>query len=87
MLANQAMFDIEGDIPNNKEQAAWTFIGKLKKSEFALKHAIDQTDWIAPGYILDGLKWLATGDASVLDTGIVVAADAAVPKKIGDQDD
>ena len=33
----------------------------FKKSEFALKYAIDDTDWTAPKYISDGLAWLAEG--------------------------
>jgi len=36
-------------------------LGNIKKSQFALKYAIDETGWTAPGYILDGLRWLAAG--------------------------
>ena len=62
MLANPTMFGIEGATPDDQAQSAWSLVDKIKKSEFALKHAIDETDWIAPGYIIDGLRWLAAGD-------------------------
>ena len=67
MLANPAMFGIEGVTPDDKAQCAWCKLDTIKKSEFALKHAIDATDWSPPGYILDGLRWLALG--GIPDTG------------------
>ena len=63
MLANPVLFGIEGDAPpDDQALCAWVKIDKLKKSEFALKYALDETDWTAPAYILDGLRWLAAGD-------------------------
>ena len=59
MLANPDMFDIEGATPEEQGLCAWERAKTIKKSEFALRHAIDVTDWSAPGYILDGLRWLA----------------------------
>ena len=41
MLANPAMFGIEGDKPDDQAQCAWHQLNTIKKSEFALKHAID----------------------------------------------
>ena len=61
MLANAAMFDIEGATPDAKAQCAWERLAKIKKSQFALKYAIEETGWAAPRYILDGLRWLARG--------------------------
>ena len=61
MLANPAMFGIEGATPDAQAQCAWNKVNTIKKSEFALKHAIDDTDWSPPGYLLDGLRWLALG--------------------------
>ena len=75
MLANPAMFGIEGDRPDDQAQCAWHQLDTIKKSEFALKHAIDDTDWSPPGYILDGLRWLARGDIS--DDGAII--DQAAP--------
>lgn len=79
MLANPAMFGIEGATPDAQAQCAWDKLNKIKKSEFALKYAIDETDWIAPGYILDGLRWLAAVGIPDADAAIVqvAAADAA----------
>lgn len=67
MLANPEIFDIQGATENDKATNAWIEVGKLKKSEFALKHAINEMDWKAPGYILDGLKWLATADVPIVE--------------------
>ena len=75
MLANPAMFGIEGDKPDDQAQCAWHQLDTIKKSEFALKHAIDDTDWSPPGYILDGLGWLARGD--IADDGTMI--DQAAP--------
>ena len=61
MLANPAMFDIEGATPDDEAQCAWEKLAKIKKSQFALKYAIDETDWASPRYILEGLRWLALG--------------------------
>ncbi len=75
MLANPAMFGIEGGTPDDQAQCAWHQLDTIKKSEFALKHAIDDTDWSPPGYILDGLRWLARGD--IADDGTII--DQAAP--------
>ena len=39
MLANSAMFGIEGATPDDQARCAWTKVSKLKKSEFALRYA------------------------------------------------
>ena len=70
MLANQTMFDIKGDTVEDKEKDAWEKVKKVKKSEFALKYAINITNWVAPRYILDGLKWLANSDSSIVEIKI-----------------
>ena len=67
MLANPALFGIEGTTPDEQALCAWAKLDKLKKSEFALKYAIQETDWTAPRYILEGLKWLAAGAVSKAD--------------------
>ena len=75
MLANPAIFDIEGATPDERARCAWDKLNTIKKSEFALKHAIDDTDWSPPGYILDGLRWLALG--GIPDAGAPI--DRAAP--------
>ena len=76
MLANSAMFDIQGATSDEQEDKAAALVEKIKKTEFALKHAIDETDWSPPGYILDGLKWLAADEPSVADNGVDLALNA-----------
>ena len=79
MLANLSMFDIEGATSDDQAIYAWNKLDKLKKSDFALKYAIDETGWTAPGYILDGLRWLAAGGISDADAANGQVA-AAVPE-------
>ena len=62
MLANPALFGVAGGTPSEKALSARALAEKIKKSEFALKYAIDETGWITPGYILDGMRWLAEND-------------------------
>lgn len=85
MLANPAMFGIEGATPEEQAQCAWDKLDKIKKSKFALKYAINETGWTAPGYILDGLKWLAAGGIPGADATIVQVT-AAAPQGPAAQD-
>ena len=77
MLANPAMFDIDDGTPEDQACCALAKLKKLKKTEFALKYAIDESGWSAPGYIIDGLRWLAGSGALDADatSGQVAAAD------------
>ncbi|WP_301124122.1 ATP-dependent nuclease [Mycolicibacterium fortuitum] len=59
ILANPAIFGltITGDVDKDEEEAQG--IAKLqKKSEFALRFAISEKDWVTPKYIQRGLDWL-----------------------------
>jgi putative ATP-dependent endonuclease of OLD family len=76
MLANPAMFGIKGATPDDLAQSAWDKLDNIKKSQFALKYAIDETNWDAPGYILDGLRWLAAGGIPDPDAALGQAAAA-----------
>ncbi len=86
MLANPAMFGIEGVTPGEQAQSAWDKLDKIKKSEFALTYAIDETGWTAPGYILDGLRWLAAGGIPDADAVFVRAAADDAPEAAVIQD-
>jgi putative ATP-dependent endonuclease of the OLD family len=77
MLANPALFAIAVGTSNEKELSARELAAKIKKSEFALKYAIDETGWATPGYILDGVKWLAESDIPVLVPQLEVIAEAS----------
>ncbi len=87
MLANPAMFGIEGATAEEQAQCVWDKIDKIKKTQFALKYAINETDWTAPGYILDGLRWLATGGIPEADAAIGEVADADAPEAAAAQDE
>lgn len=77
ILANAAMFGLTGTTPHELELQARSKATELKKSEFALKHAIAETGWTAPTYILDGVRWLAADNASVPDPVLALAVEAA----------
>ncbi len=62
MLANPVLFDIGEGTAEEKETHAWEHAGTVKKSAFALKHAIYERNWLTPGYILEGIRWLAQVD-------------------------
>lgn len=87
MLANPAIFGIQGVTPEEQAQCAWDKLDKIKKSQFALKYAIDETNWTAPGYILDGLRWLAAGGIPDGDEAIAQVAAADAPEAAAAQDD
>jgi predicted ATP-dependent endonuclease of OLD family len=59
MLANPALFDISGHTPEEREEQAWEAAKAVDKTDFALKYAIEKTDWKTPRYIEEGLRWLS----------------------------
>lgn len=69
MLANPNKFAVAGQTATGKETQAWDLAQDVKKSEFALQFAINDTAWTIPRYIDEGLRWLGQIDdvASALD--------------------
>lgn len=59
MLTNSALFGIGGTTSAEKADYAWDVVDKIGKTDFALKYAIDETNWVIPRYIKEGLLWLA----------------------------
>ena len=62
ILANPTLFGLTGKTREELEDRARAKASEFKKSEFALKHAIEERKWVPPKYILDGLRWLASED-------------------------
>ena len=59
-LANREKFGITGGDAQTIEQAADDLAPSNKqKADFALRHALDDTEWSPPKYITEGLQWLA----------------------------
>ena len=90
MLANAEKFGVTGNTPSEKENDAYTKCESVKKSEFALKYAIDDTNWTTPGYIIDGLQWLAAEQVPPNNNGPealegVVGEDGAEPEVAADE--
>lgn len=65
LLANQGLFILAATAAADKAKAAWDAAADENKAEFALRHAIEKTDWIVPRYIAEGLRWLAEKPASI----------------------
>lgn len=59
MLANASTFVFAGPSNPEKEAQAWEEAKEVKKSEFALQHALSDQAWHIPRYIREGLVWLA----------------------------
>lgn len=55
ILANHPTFELN----NTDEIPAYELAAEQKKSDFAVKYAIDHSDWVVPKYIEEGLQWLA----------------------------
>lgn len=62
ILANPDKFDIPGPTATDREIQAWDLAKDIKKSEFALRYAINDTEWAIPLYIDQGLRWLGQID-------------------------
>jgi len=80
ILANLDRFQLgQGDIAS----LAYDHATDQKKSAFALKYAIDDTDWNVPKYIAEGLRWLAVG-APVVDAQIAALAMTSVVEAVSE---
>ncbi len=78
ILANAEKFGVTGETSNDLESAARVKAGKYKKSTFALEYAIADRDWVAPRYLVDGVRWLAGDDICVPDPALAIVATAAL---------
>ncbi len=59
ILANAQLFALKAQTANDLELEARQEASNYKKSEFALKYAINVQTWTVPRYIKEGLCWLA----------------------------
>ncbi|MFZ6758151.1 ATP-dependent nuclease [Undibacterium sp. Ji50W] len=84
MLANGVTFGVAGSTSDELEASAMALASKVKKSEFALKYAIKETIWVAPRYLVDGVKWLAAIDISGTANPALVHAAAGATAPVPD---
>jgi len=59
ILANRELFKMNDIKEKAAEKSAYTQAETIKKTNFALKYALDDTTWSVPLYIKEGLLWLA----------------------------
>lgn len=79
ILANAVKFTVD---PNDPEQFAWDFAACQKKSTFALKYAIEDSEWSVPRYIAEGLEWLATAGSVIADVAVIL--EVIIPNEAAD---
>lgn len=77
ILANSAKFGLVGATSDALELAARAEAARHKKSNFALTYAITDTDWVAPKYLIDGVRWLAGDEVTAADPALVLVIKAA----------
>jgi predicted ATP-dependent endonuclease of OLD family len=63
ILANPALFTVD---QGDAAAIAYELAAEQKKSAFALKYAITDTEWVVPRYIAEGLRWLAKEEAACI---------------------
>ncbi|EBI9233548.1 ATP-dependent endonuclease [Salmonella enterica] len=77
ILANPKLFGLVEKDANAQEIEARSKAEGWKKSEFALKYSISNTDWISPKYIVDGVRWLASEGMSSPDLALALAKEVS----------
>lgn len=76
ILANPNKFGLSGPTATERETQAWDLAKDVKKSEFALRFAINDTEWAIPRYIDQGLRWLGQiDDAATAPAAIELPAE------------
>lgn len=60
ILANAPLFALDAAGPDEQETAAREKAIEYKKTQFALKYAVEQLEWVTPRYLREGLEWLVT---------------------------
>jgi putative ATP-dependent endonuclease of OLD family len=85
MLANPKLFMLQGLHGSDREAKAWEASSAIEtKTDFALKYAIEETGWVVPRYIAEGLLWLAQGTRHASERP--VADTTVVPARAGDSE-
>lgn len=77
VLANQALptFGFAGVADDARAAHAWAqAVAINKKSDFALRFAIQEDNWIVPRYLAEGLRWLAEGKHTPVSLAAVAPA-------------
>ena len=76
ILANPNKFGLDGPTATERETQAWDLAKDVKKSEFVLRFAINDTEWAIPRYIDQGLRWLGQiDDAATAPAAIELPAE------------
>lgn len=78
ILTNAALFGLKGHNSQALEVEAKELAAEYKKSDFAVKYAVEELGWTTPKYLEEGLEWLLERTEEVptpeTNTGIADAA-------------
>lgn len=74
MLAKAQKFGITESDPLDRESDAWDQAQGVTKTNFALQYGIDDTEWVTPRYIEEGLEWLGLSASSAAQVDVTDAA-------------
>lgn len=78
MLANPELFSLQDGDAAERESKAWEAANAIEtKTDFALQYAIQETEWVVPGYIAEGLRWLSQGTRHTTAEPVEAAATGA----------
>ncbi|KJS66068.1 MAG: ATP-dependent endonuclease [Gammaproteobacteria bacterium HGW-Gammaproteobacteria-9] len=87
ILTNRTLFDLKGATREELETEARSKASKIKKSEFALKYAIEEKSWTTPKYILEGVRWLSADiEPAVPDPALALVVEATIADEGGADD-
>ena len=84
LLANPDKFEVTGEDAKARETQTWDMAKKIDKTDFAMQHAILDTDWTTPRYIEQGLQWLADNASSTIGSDANVAATTTETGEVSD---
>jgi len=84
MLANPEKFELNGKSPDDREAESWDLAADVDKTDFAMKYAVLDTDWITPRYIEEGLRWLAATTSAIAEPEGVVSITTSAAEENAD---
>ena len=66
------------------EKQSWDLAADVDKTDFAMKYAVLDTDWITPRYIEEGLRWLAATTSAIAEPEGVVSITTSAAEENAD---
>lgn len=87
ILANREKFSLNSENIEALEKAAKAEAERFKKSDFALRFAIEETEWNVPRYLEEGIRWLAQELPAASDPALAELVDLSVESSSGEAEE